>query len=188
MQYASENVIPVPLELGGESPKIFLADVDADDEFFDKVLEGFAMFALNQGKVCTCPSRALVQKWIYDKLMERAVARVKKIKQGHPLDMTTMVGARPPPTSSEDPLLLGPASGKRRGTHRRRAGAPRGRVGQQLLRRPDDPGPATTDPSLPRKRSSGPSFRSRSSRTRRMRSRFRMTRSTASALASGTQQ
>jgi aldehyde dehydrogenase len=95
MQYASENLIPVTLELGGKSPNIFFADVmDADDEFFDKALEGFAMFALNQGEVCTCPSRALVQESIYDRFMERAVARVKKIKQGHPLDMTTMLGAQ----------------------------------------------------------------------------------------------
>src|SRR5271155_4813807 len=95
MQYASENIIPVTLELGGKSPNIFFADVmAADDEFFDKALEGFAMFALNQGEVCTCPSRALVQESIYDKFMERAVARVKKIKQGHPLDMTTMIGAQ----------------------------------------------------------------------------------------------
>ena len=95
MQYASENIIPVTLELGGKSPNIFFADVmDADDDFFDKALEGFAMFALNQGEVCTCPSRALVQELIYDKFMERAVARVKKIKQGHPLDMTTMIGAQ----------------------------------------------------------------------------------------------
>ena len=95
MQYATENLIPVTLELGGKSPNIFFADVmDADDEFFDKALEGFAMFALNQGEVCTCPSRALIQELIYDKFMERAVARVKKIKQGHPLDMSTMIGAQ----------------------------------------------------------------------------------------------
>jgi aldehyde dehydrogenase len=85
----------VTLELGGKSPNIFFADVmEADDEFFDKALEGFAMFALNQGEVCTCPSRALIQESIYDKFMDRAVARVKKIKQGHPLDMTTMLGAQ----------------------------------------------------------------------------------------------
>ncbi len=95
MQYASENIIPVTLELGGKSPNIFFADVmDADDDYFDKALEGFAMFALNQGEVCTCPSRALIQESIYDKFMERAVARVKKIKLGHPLDMTTMIGAQ----------------------------------------------------------------------------------------------
>ena len=95
MQYASDNIIPVTLELGGKSPNIFFADVmDADDDFFDKALEGFTMFALNQGEVCTCPSRALVQELIYDKFMERAVARTKKIKQGHPLDASTMIGAQ----------------------------------------------------------------------------------------------
>jgi aldehyde dehydrogenase len=95
MQYATENIIPVTLELGGKSPNIFFADVmDADDDYFDKALEGFVMFAVNQGEVCTCPSRALVQESIYDKFMERAVARTKKIKQGHPLDLTTMIGAQ----------------------------------------------------------------------------------------------
>jgi len=95
MQYASENLIPVTLELGGKSPNIFFADVMAeDDDFFDKALEGFAMFALNQGEVCTCPSRALVQKSIYDRFIEKAVARVDKIKQGNPLDADTMIGAQ----------------------------------------------------------------------------------------------
>ncbi len=95
MQYASDNLIPVTLELGGKSPNIFFADVaHADDDFFDKALEGFTMFALNQGEVCTCPSRALVQESVYDKFMERAVERVKRIKQGHPLDPTTMIGAQ----------------------------------------------------------------------------------------------
>ena len=95
MQYASDNLIPVTLELGGKSPNIFFADVaDHDDDFFDKVMEGFTMFALNQGEVCTCPSRALVQESIYDKFMARTVDRVKKIKQGHPLDPSTMIGAQ----------------------------------------------------------------------------------------------
>src|SRR5579871_3291907 len=95
MQYATENLIPVTLELGGKSPNIFFADVmDQDDEFFDKALEGFAMFALNQGEVCTCPSRVLVQDNIYDKFMEKAVARTRKIKQGHTLDPSTMIGAQ----------------------------------------------------------------------------------------------
>jgi aldehyde dehydrogenase len=95
MQYASDNLIPVTLELGGKSPNIFFADVmDADDDYFDKCLEGFTMFALNQGEVCTCPSRALVQESIYDRFMERAVERTKKVKQGHPLDMSTMIGAQ----------------------------------------------------------------------------------------------
>jgi aldehyde dehydrogenase len=95
MQYATENIIPVTLELGGKSPNIFFADVMAeDDDFLDKALEGFAMFGLNQGEVCTCPSRALVQKSIYDKFMEKAIARVGKMIQGHPLDSDTMVGAQ----------------------------------------------------------------------------------------------
>jgi aldehyde dehydrogenase len=95
MQYASENLIPVTLELGGKSPNIFFADVMAeDDDFLDKALEGFTMFALNQGEVCTCPSRGLIQKSIYDRFMEKALARVAKIKQGHPLDPSTMVGAQ----------------------------------------------------------------------------------------------
>ena len=95
MQYASENIIPCTLELGGKSPNIFFADVlDEDDAFFDKALEGFAMFALNQGEVCTCPSRALVHESIYDKFMERAIARVGKIIQGDPLDSATMIGAQ----------------------------------------------------------------------------------------------
>jgi aldehyde dehydrogenase len=95
MQYASENIIPVTLELGGKSPNIFFADVMRDDDaFVDKALEGFAMFALNQGEVCTCPSRALVQKSIYERFMERAVKRVQSIRQGDPYDMSTQIGAQ----------------------------------------------------------------------------------------------
>src|SRR5271154_3743965 len=95
MQYASDNLIPVTLELGGKSPNIFFADVmEQDDDFFDKCLEGFTMFALNQGEVCTCPSRALIQESIYEKFMERALARVKAIVQGDPLDPSTMIGAQ----------------------------------------------------------------------------------------------
>ena len=95
MQYASQNIIPVTLELGGKSPNIFFEDVmDADDAYFDKCLEGFTLFALNQGEVCTCPSRVLIQESIYDKFITRAIARVKAIKQASPLDMTTMIGAQ----------------------------------------------------------------------------------------------
>ncbi len=95
MQYASENLIPVTLELGGKSPNIFFADVAAhDDDFFDKAIEGFVMFALNQGEVCTCPSRALIQESIYDRFMERAIKRVEAIVQGNPLDINTMIGAQ----------------------------------------------------------------------------------------------
>jgi aldehyde dehydrogenase len=95
MQYASEPIIPQTLELGGKSPNIFFADVmDQDDEFFDKALEGFALFAFNKGEVCTCPSRALIQESIFDKFLERAVERVAKIKVGNPLDPNTMMGAQ----------------------------------------------------------------------------------------------
>ena len=95
MQYASQNLIPVTLELGGKSPNIFFEDVmDADDSYFDKVLEGFTLFALNQGEVCTCPSRVLVQESIYEKFMERVLKRVAAIKQGNPLDPNTMIGAQ----------------------------------------------------------------------------------------------
>ncbi|GAA0602823.1 aldehyde dehydrogenase family protein [Kutzneria viridogrisea] len=95
MQYASENLIPVTLELGGKSPNIFFNDVAAaQDAFYDKALEGFAMFALNQGEVCTCPSRALIQRGIYEDFLAASVKRVEQIKQGDPLDTETMIGAQ----------------------------------------------------------------------------------------------
>jgi aldehyde dehydrogenase len=95
MQYATENIIPVTLELGGKSPNIFLPDVmAAADEYLDKAVEGFVMFALNQGEVCTCPSRALVHESIYDDFLARALARVESIKAGNPLDPATMIGAQ----------------------------------------------------------------------------------------------
>ncbi|QYJ02635.1 aldehyde dehydrogenase [Nocardioides panacisoli] len=95
MQYASQNIIPVTLELGGKSPNIFFDSVASErDAFYDKALEGFAMFALNQGEVCTCPSRALVQRSMYADFVHDAVARVEQIKQGNPLDDTTMIGAQ----------------------------------------------------------------------------------------------
>ncbi len=95
MQYASENLIPVTLELGGKSPNIFLADVmEHDDDFLDKAIEGFVMFALNQGEVCTCPSRALVDESIYEPFVERCLERVKAITGGNPLDPNTMLGAQ----------------------------------------------------------------------------------------------
>ncbi|GAA4742588.1 acetaldehyde dehydrogenase ExaC [Gordonia alkaliphila] len=94
-QYASENLIPVTLELGGKSPNMFFDDVmSAEDGFLERALEGFAMFALNQGEVCTCPSRALIQEGIYDAFLEKAVDRVSKIKMGNPLDTETMMGAQ----------------------------------------------------------------------------------------------
>jgi len=88
-------LIPATLELGGKSPNIFFADImDADDSYFDKAIEGLVLFAFNQGEVCTCPSRALVQASIYDKFMARCIERVKAIKMGSPLDTDTMLGAQ----------------------------------------------------------------------------------------------
>jgi aldehyde dehydrogenase len=94
-QAAATNLIPATLELGGKSPNIFFADVaDADDDFFDKAIEGLVLFAFNQGEVCTCPSRALIHESIYDKFMARVLTRVKAIKQGSPLDTDCMMGAQ----------------------------------------------------------------------------------------------
>ncbi|MCE1242506.1 aldehyde dehydrogenase family protein [Oryzomicrobium sp.] len=94
-QAAATNLIPATLELGGKSPNIFFEDIArADDDFFDKAIEGLVLFAFNQGEVCTCPSRALIQESIYDKFMERALARVRAIKQGSPLDTSIMMGAQ----------------------------------------------------------------------------------------------
>ena len=95
LQAAADNLIPATVELGGKSPNIFFEDVmDADDAFFNKTLEGLAMFALNQGEVCTCPSRIFIQESIYEKFIKKAVARVEAIKTGNPLDVATMVGAQ----------------------------------------------------------------------------------------------
>ncbi len=95
MQYASENIIPVTLELGGKSPNVFFEDVmEKEDSYLDKALEGFTMFALNQGEVCTCPSRALIQESIFQKFMEKAIERTRRIKIGNPLDTETMMGAQ----------------------------------------------------------------------------------------------
>ncbi len=95
MQYASENIIPVSLELGGKSPNIFCASVmDKDDAFLDKAIEGLVMFALNQGQVCTCPSRALVHESIYERFMEKCLPRVAAITMGDPYELTTMMGAQ----------------------------------------------------------------------------------------------
>lgn len=95
MQYASKNIIPVTLELGGKSPNIFFESImDADDDFFDKAIEGAVMFALNQGEVCTCPSRILIQERIYDAFIARVIERTEAIKLGHPMDPTTMMGAQ----------------------------------------------------------------------------------------------
>ncbi len=95
LRNAAETLIPATVELGGKSPNIFFADVmDREDDFLDKALEGLSLFALNQGEVCTCPSRILIQESIYDQFIERAVARVQKMKTGNPLAADTMVGAQ----------------------------------------------------------------------------------------------
>jgi aldehyde dehydrogenase len=95
MQYAAQNIIPSTTELGGKSPNVFFADVmAADDEFLDKAVEGLVLYAFNKGEVCTCPSRALIEESIYDAFMSRALTRIAAIKQGHPLDKETQVGAQ----------------------------------------------------------------------------------------------
>src|SRR5690554_3326199 len=95
MQYATENIIPVTLELGGKSPNVFFESVmDHDDEFLNKAIEGAVLFALNQGEICTCPSRLLIQEDIYDEFIKRVIERVEAIKMGNPLDTTTMMGAQ----------------------------------------------------------------------------------------------
>jgi aldehyde dehydrogenase len=95
MQYAAQNIIPSTTELGGKSPNIFFADVmAADDDFLDKAVEGLVLYAFNKGEVCTCPSRALIEESIYEPFMERALERIAKIRQGHPLDRETQLGAQ----------------------------------------------------------------------------------------------
>lgn len=128
MKYATENIIPVTLELGGKSPNIFFADVmDADDDFLDKALEGFTMFALNQGEVCTCPSRALVHESIAEAFLAKAVERVKRIKTGHPLDTETMVGAQAS-QEQQDKILGCIAKGKAEGAEVLTGGVARNEV------------------------------------------------------------
>ncbi|MEV6323715.1 aldehyde dehydrogenase family protein [Nocardia sp. NPDC051787] len=125
MQYASENIIPVTLELGGKSPNIFLPDVmAADDAFLDKAIEGFVMFALNQGEVCTCPSRALIHSSIYDEFIARCLERTKAIKGGDPLDETTMIGAQASNDQYEK-ILSYIDIGRREGAQVLTGGAPR---------------------------------------------------------------
>ena len=93
MGYAAQNIIPSTTELGGKSPNIFFADVmDHDDEFFDKAIEGLVLYAFNKGEVCTCPSRALIDESIYDEFMPRVLERIAAIKQGSPMDPSTMIG------------------------------------------------------------------------------------------------
>src|SRR5690554_5017255 len=130
MQYATENIIPVTLELGGKSPNLFFADImDQEDDYLDKALEGFAMFALNQGEICTCPSRALVQESIADEFLARAVERVQRIKTGHPLDTDTMIGAQAS-QEQQDKILGCIATGREEGAQILTGGEARQEVGQ----------------------------------------------------------
>jgi aldehyde dehydrogenase len=93
MQYAAQNLIPSTVELGGKSPNIFFSDImDEDDEFLDKAIEGLVLYAFNKGEVCTCPSRALIHESIYERFMERCLERIRNIRQGNPLDPSTMIG------------------------------------------------------------------------------------------------
>ncbi|CAM5697356.1 aldehyde dehydrogenase family protein [Mycolicibacterium aubagnense] len=140
MQYASQNLIPVTLELGGKSPNIFFNDVmAAEDDFQDKALEGFTMFALNQGEVCTCPSRSLIQADIFDEFLALAAIRTKAVRQGDPLDTETMIGAQASNDQLEKILVLHRNRQIRRRTadHRRGAGRARWRPQRRLLRHAD---------------------------------------------------
>ena len=152
MQYASQNLIPVTLELGGKSPNLFFEDVAREkDAFYDKALEGFAMFAFNQGEVCTCPSRALIQESIYDGFMADAIARTEAIMQGNPLDTDTQIGAQASNDQLEKILSyldIGRAEGAKVLTGGARASLgrrPRGRV----LRAADDLRGQELDADLP---------------------------------------
>ena len=130
MQYATENIIPVTLELGGKSPNIFFEDImDKEDDFLDKALEGFAMFALNQGEICTCPSRALVQESIADAFLEKAIERVKRIKVGHPLDTETMIGAQAS-LEQQEKILRCISTGREEGAELLTGGSARQEVGE----------------------------------------------------------
>lgn len=130
MQYATENIIPVTLELGGKSPNIFFEDImDKEDDFLNKALEGFAMFALNQGEVCTCPSRALVQESIADAFLEKAIERVKRIKVGHPLDTETMIGAQAS-LEQQEKILRCISTGREEGAELLTGGSARQEVGE----------------------------------------------------------
>ncbi|MEZ0607022.1 aldehyde dehydrogenase family protein [Fibrella sp. WM1] len=132
MQYASENLIPVTMELGGKSPNIFMESVaDADDDFFDKCVEGAVMFALNQGEVCTCPSRMLVHERVYDRFIERVIQRTEAIKLGHPLDPDTMMGAQASNDQYEK-ILSYIDIGKQEGAEVLTGGGPAGLIGDGL--------------------------------------------------------
>ena len=125
MQYAAQNLIPSTTELGGKSPNIFFADVMAeDDAFLDKAIEGLVLYAFNKGEVCTCPSRALIHESIYDEFMERCLQRIGEIRQGHPLDPSTMLGPQVSTVAAREDRALLPDRARRgrRAADRRPAG------------------------------------------------------------------
>ena len=125
-----QKTFPVTLELGGKSPNIFFEDImDKEDDFLDKALEGFAMFALNQGEICTCPSRALVQESIADAFLEKAIERVKRIKVGHPLDTETMIGAQAS-LEQQEKILRCISTGREEGAELLTGGSARQEVGE----------------------------------------------------------
>jgi aldehyde dehydrogenase len=95
MQYASENLIPITLELGGKSPNVFFNDVmDSSDAFISRCVEGFLHAYFNQGEVCTCPSRAIIQEDIYEPFMALVQKRAAMLNVGSPFDPDTQVGAQ----------------------------------------------------------------------------------------------
>jgi len=158
-QAAANNLIPATLELGGKSPNVFFADVmDKDDAFLDKAIEGLVLFAFNQGEVCTCPSRALIQESIYDKFMERVLKRVAAIKHVQPAghrQHDRRAGLQR--AVDQDPELPGPGQARRRRAADRRRPSPFGwRPGRRLLRRSPPCSRATTRCASSRKKSSAP--------------------------------
>ena len=135
MQYAAQNIIPSTTELGGKSPNIFFADVMAqDDAFLDKAVEGLVLYAFNKGEVCTCPSRALIEESIYDEFMGRALKRIAAIRQNHPLDRTTQLGAQVSTAQLERSRATSRSGSRKSGAaDRRRPRASRRRAGGRLL-------------------------------------------------------
>ena len=158
MQYAAENIIPSTTELGGKSPNVFFADVMAsDDEFLDKAIEGLVLYAFNKGEVCTCPSRALIEESIYEPFMARCLERIAAIKQGHPLDPATQIGAQVS-TAQLEKIESYVKIGRRRGSgaaDRRRAVAPRRRARRAATTSSRPSSRAATTCGSSRRRSSG---------------------------------
>ena len=188
MQYASQNLIPVTLELGGKSPNIFFNDVlAANDDYQDKALEGFTMFALNQGEVCTCPSRSLIQADIYDEFLELAAIRTKAVRQGDPLDTETMIGSQASNDQLEKVLSyieIGKSEGAKVITGGERARARRRPDGGYYVAA-DHLHRQQQDAESSRRRSSAPSWPSRRSRTTTTPSPSPTTRCTGSAPGCG---